>query len=834
MVSRDLATIDALIPGMAAENPPDRREPQAELERLCTRAARPGAEVERRAISLALTERLGPSVPTEARVWMIRQLERIGADECVSRLALLLIDANPRVRESARRALQRNPSQRAGEKLRDELEYAKDSAWRVALINALAARRDTDAADMLVNYANADDPATAAAAIAALGTLGGQRAAQSLTTVWRGADATRREAAAATLIRVADDLLNRDQAAQAAGIYHDIYLSSAARSTRRAALRGWALADANEALPRLLEIVRGDVDPEYRTIAARLAQMIPGDEVSDALAAELRRSGGEFQILLIDVLAHRASPSARSAIHDALDSSDVAVRIAALQAISGFGRETDLVALATVAGNTEGRERDAARRALADVPGAGIDDLMIRLCDAEAEPANRGELIRALAARRATQALPTIYAAAADEEAVVRVASLEALGKLAPGEDLARVVALLTAAADEETREAAVDCVVNVAKRVEVDSRRVEPLNAALRNAETGGNSLQSVALVRALGRIGGAHALSTIREALQMENAEVVDAAVRALADWPDPQVMDDLHAIAAGSDNQTHRVLALRGFVNLARKPSERGLADTLALLDGAMKLAERDEERKLVLAAVAEIPHPDALAFACKQFENEALRSEAGAAIADLAIPVSAVDRDDATKAIQTVLAADVADATKKRAQHALDSIRRFSGYGMTWLVSGPYARKDVEASDLLKTPFAPESGSSDVAWRPLSTTNATSPWIFDLSKAIGGNNCCAYVRTRVFSGSDQPARLEIGSDDSVQVWLNERIVHSNNSFRGITLAQDKVDVHLQQGWNTLMLKISQGGGGWGFCCGVTGPNGEQLPDIRFEAK
>ena len=40
-------------------------------------------------------------------------------------------------------------------------------------------------------------------------------------------------------------------------------------------------------------------------------------------------------------------------------------------------------------------------------------------------------------------------------------------------------------------------------------------------------------------------------------------------------------------------------------------------------------------------------------------------------------------------------------------------------------------------------------------------------------------------------------------------------------------------LRAGWNTLMLKISQGGGGWGFACGVKTPDGGNIAGLRFDS-
>ena len=100
--------LDALMLDMGAEDPGNRGGPSSTIERIAFYASRPGFEAERAACSKAIAARLGPSVAPPARVWLLRQLERIGRAEAVPQVAPLLADKDPLVRESARRALQKN------------------------------------------------------------------------------------------------------------------------------------------------------------------------------------------------------------------------------------------------------------------------------------------------------------------------------------------------------------------------------------------------------------------------------------------------------------------------------------------------------------------------------------------------------------------------------------------------------------------------------------------------------------------------------------------------------------------------------------------------------
>ncbi|MDP6998835.1 MAG: two-component regulator propeller domain-containing protein, partial [Candidatus Poribacteria bacterium] len=79
----------------------------------------------------------------------------------------------------------------------------------------------------------------------------------------------------------------------------------------------------------------------------------------------------------------------------------------------------------------------------------------------------------------------------------------------------------------------------------------------------------------------------------------------------------------------------------------------------------------------------------------------------------------------------------------------------------------------------------------------------------------NDHSAYAFLRVDSPREQKKVLmRVGSDDSIKVWLNGQVVHSNAINRGTTGYQDYFFVDLKSGPNLLFAKVSQGGGGWGF--------------------
>jgi hypothetical protein len=60
-----------------------------------------------------------------------------------------------------------------------------------------------------------------------------------------------------------------------------------------------------------------------------------------------------------------------------------------------------------------------------------------------------------------------------------------------------------------------------------------------------------------------------------------------------------------------------------------------------------------------------------------------------------------------------------------------------------------------------------------------------------------------------------QLKIGTDDGVAVWLNGQEAHARNVHRALTVDQDVTQAHLNAGTNTLLVKVTQVGGGWAMC-------------------
>ena len=109
-----------------------REAQQQQWQEICLAAGAPGKETDRLEICKLMCAKLGPDVPEQARVWLLRQLEYIGRGEAVAAVGKSLDDPSDLVRETAIRSLANNPAQEASTPLVAKLPSA-DAKMKVSI-----------------------------------------------------------------------------------------------------------------------------------------------------------------------------------------------------------------------------------------------------------------------------------------------------------------------------------------------------------------------------------------------------------------------------------------------------------------------------------------------------------------------------------------------------------------------------------------------------------------------------------------------------------------------------------------------------------------------------
>ncbi len=646
------------------------------------RAAKPAqlATIETRLLATLQS----PAATKDAKDWVCRQLRQAGSERSVAALTPLLADKD--LATVARLALQSIPDEKVDAALRGSLTGLQGDL-KAGVVLTLGDRRDHRAVALLAPLAGDANAVIAEAALYALGNIGGADALRAVESA-RVPEVLKRDRFHA-MLRCAEKMAAEEQAAQAATVYRAIHRQAGDSILRIAALRGLLLTDKAQATPLLVAALKGK-DAKLRAAAAKFACELGGTELLGAVLAELGKLSPETQSLILGLVDGKA---ALPAVLAAAKSAEPAIRAAALGALGRVGDSSNVAMLLDVATTGRGELQAAARKSLQEIRGVKVDGTLASASQS-GQTAARVEAIRALASRGAASAVGILLKAADDADQTVQAESLVALGALADAKSLPALVNLLVDAKADARRNAVEKTVVVTCRRMENKDGVAACVLAVMpaQGAET------RCALLRVLSRVASGKSLAALRTAAGDADASVKDAALRGLASWPDAAAVPDLMAIARTAESQVHKVLALRGLIRLAGLPNVRPTGETVKLLGEVLKLAKRAEEKRMVLAALAEVQHAAALDLAASCLADKDLEVEAATAMARIAKHVQRTDPDAAAAAIQKIL--DVARSPAARqvaegAQLVLGNMVNIAPLGIATSPDG--LKKDGGAGD-----------------------------------------------------------------------------------------------------------------------------------------
>ena len=134
------------------------------------------------------------------------------------------------------------------------------------------------------------------------------------------------------------------------------------------------------------------------------------------------------------------------------------------------------------------------------------------------------------------------------------------------------------------------------------------------------------------------------------------------------------DLLKLARTLRNDKFRTRALRGYIRLARRlslPTEQ----KLAMSEAAFGAAQRDEERRLILAALSRVPSAKAISMVVPHLANPALAEDAAAAALAVGEKIVQTDPRVVADAMQRVLKSGVSSGKTAQAKALLERTSRF---------------------------------------------------------------------------------------------------------------------------------------------------------------
>ena len=593
-----------------------------------------------------------------------RELAVVGNSKAVPVLVGLL--ANEELNHMARYALETIPGSSVNQALRGELTRLKGRPL-VGVIGSLGVRKDVRAVKPLSSLLGDPDPQVAQAAARALGQIGTAAAAKAIEKALPTTATSNRLAFCEGLFRCAESFAAKGKTKDAIALYDRLRkLNEVPHQVRAGALRGAIITREAFDLELLLDSLASS-DPVLFNAAVRAAlEMNYSPRVTWALTSRLPHLSPDHQVVVMQALGAKHDEAAVPTLTSMVRMGDTSTRVVAVRALAAIGSPEAVQALAELIEYPDSEISQAAVDGIAGIPSREAHTVVLRLLKSP-KVELRVAGIELVGRRRMVTAVPALLSAATDSDAKVRSSAYQKIGKLATPSEVPALIKLLLNSTDGQELSGLAEALSSICTSAGSPASATEPIIAALPGAQPA----QKVALLGVLGAVGGEKALASVRAALTDSNVEIRDAALRALAEWPDAAAAPDLLQIVRSAASGSQRDAAFRGYVRLARE-SGASAGEKLNLLNDAVSLATSPQEKMLVLAGLGDLLSVESLRLVTPHLSDPAVADEAGAAAVKIAEKLEAKDSADIGKALNQVLKSAKSQPVLDKARKRLEQL------------------------------------------------------------------------------------------------------------------------------------------------------------------
>jgi hypothetical protein len=309
---------------------------------------------------------------------------------------------------------------------------------------------------------------------------------------------------------------------------------------------------------------------------------------------------------------------------------------------------------------------EAARSALVDVEGETIDFQIIRLLGDD-DPQIVTAAVDLAARRHVAAATPRLLKLATESDDPLRLTALRAAGESVSMDDFGELLDRTLAATKPGEVEAANAALESACRRLPQDAA-ARAIEQAMANASTD----QKTRLLPQLAYLGGPEALEIVAATARSEHDALVDAATRVLGEWLTADAAAPLLELAKSSTANKYKVRTLRGALRIARQ-LDMPLDGRMQVCRQALALAQRDDERILVLDVLSRYPAVEGLALAQSLLDKDNLRERGCNTIVAVAERLDDKHRDAIESALTTVIETTRRKGAIDRARQQIEMLR-----------------------------------------------------------------------------------------------------------------------------------------------------------------
>jgi len=456
-------------------------------------------------------------LPLDGRLYLIRMLELFGTDTGADTAYALLSDGDPKVRDSARRALVAIPGAKAEVHLLSALSKGPE-ADRAAYIDALATRGAGDAAPAIAEFLQSSDSTIQVAAALALGKLGNDAVIPALLSAHQTATGKTTALIEVALLQIGVD----------ADTAYSLVGTSSRGTIRAEAFRQLARSDSTRA-KHVLDLVLAKPDFLGRLLVIQASLVIDVAPLREAVIALLPSATMNDQVMIVTIIGEQGLVAYEGQLLALLPKSEGVLRTNIIHALGDVGSDESFELLyQAFSANT----RDAnVANALARLNAPTSDQKAFTIVESGSETEARIAAIKVLELRNtsgATTLLNEIISGSTD--AALKKAAFTSLESIGNAESI-RILLIMSTAGDSQSSAAQ-----RSLKRLSMnfgapDYQWKELYHPALESADT---DTARQAIVQILDGVACQGVITYLQKVLSESDSALRSAAFSALQRWP------------------------------------------------------------------------------------------------------------------------------------------------------------------------------------------------------------------------------------------------------------------------------------------------------------
>lgn len=370
----------------------------------------------------------------------------------------------------------------------------------------------------------------------------------------------------------------------------------------------------------------------HETVMPLAIPYTSAEEVAEEMKGYAKLDDLDKAAVLASLTVRRDGRYIKEAL-EALKSENETLRDAGILALETLGSSREIPVLLDQA--FDGKNRDLAKMVLGRKIDRMLDAQLAGRLEKE-QDAGRFETVADILNRRSSSVAKNIILKQAQAaECPNRYRLLEIAESLSSKDDVGEYVAAWELLTDRGQRDRAEQIIARLVAEDAgpVIAKRTEKNYAAMFSL---------------LGRIGDEASLKEIRarvfkqplEAGMTVSPEYAATALRAMFNWPDGRVADDLLKVAKSDDfNANEKLAALRAFIRVISLPNDKirikiNDKEKVEKLAEAMKLATRVDEKRYVIERVGQVRTVESLTFIMQYFDDAELQDRVCRSVVDLA--------------------------------------------------------------------------------------------------------------------------------------------------------------------------------------------------------